>query len=262
MAYEYDEYGRLRGNGESAFFEPRDPIPEHYPTTDYYPSDSRDNIPRRPDDRQRASPLKQNRPQKMSTTSMDSDSSEHVSAETIAAITERIKQEGKSEIPAAQSLALQLLTCCARLVLEHLKQTGSMDGQPKAEPMQRRSSTRSASTSSHRSVSPPSTRRVYTPPSPVQQPSKSAYPPPPPMARKSPPVSPTDKGPGVRFTNREPKTRPAGTRTFSQLELSTIDLKWGQLFGNDGTPTPRLGQFLRGLANHIVCWCSRYQVRD
>ncbi|EPE27303.1 hypothetical protein GLAREA_03218 [Glarea lozoyensis ATCC 20868] len=228
MAYEYDEYGRLRGNGESAFFEPSHPIPEHYPTTDYY-SDSRDNIPRRPDDRQRASPLKQNRAQKMSTTSMDSDSSEHVSAETIAAITERIKQE----------------------VLEHLKQTGSMDGQPKAEPMQRRSSTRSASTSSHRSVSPPSTRRVYTPPSPVL-PSKSAYPPPPPMARKSPPVSPTDKGPGVRFTNREPKTRPAGTRTFSQLELSTIDLKWGQLFENDGTPTPRLGQFLRGLANHIV----------
>ncbi|EHL00293.1 hypothetical protein M7I_3789 [Glarea lozoyensis 74030] len=94
MAYEYDEYGRLRGNGESAFFEPSHPIPEHYPTTDYY-SDSRDNIPRRPDDRQRASPLKQNRAQKMSTTSMDSDSSEHVSAETIAAITERIKQEAK-----------------------------------------------------------------------------------------------------------------------------------------------------------------------
>jgi hypothetical protein len=72
-------------------------------------------------------------------------------------------------------------------------------------------------------------------------------------SRRSPPVSPVDKQPGVRFTNRDPKPRPGGTRTFSQLELSTIDLKWGQLFENDGTPTLRLGQFLRGLANHIVC---------
>ena len=73
-------------------------------------------------------------------------------------------------------------------------------------------------------------------------------------SRKSPPVSPVEKPSGVRFTNREPKTRPAGgNRHFSSLELSTIDLKWGQLFENDGTPTLRLGQFLRGLANHIVC---------
>jgi hypothetical protein len=249
MAYEYDEYGRLRGNGEPAFFEPRDPILEHYPN-EYYSSDSRDNNPRRGGDRPRTSPLKQNRPQKMSTTSMDSDSSEHVSAETIAAITERIKQEGKSDLPAASEP--RLVANAPDLVLEHLKQTGSIDGQPRAEPMQRRSSNRSASTSSHRSVSPSSTRRVYTPPSPAQ-PGKSTYPPPPPMdSRRSPPASPLDKQPGVRFTNREPKTRPAGPRTYSQLELSTIDLKWGQLFGNDGTPTPRLGQFLRGLANHIV----------
>jgi len=36
------------------------------------------------------------------------------------------------------------------------------------------------------------------------------------------------------------------------MELSTIDQKWGRLFENDGKPTQRLGQFLRGLANHIV----------
>ena len=147
-----------------------------------------------------------------------------------------------------QSLVVVANTLRPTLVLEHLKQTGSMDGHPKAEPERRRSSTRSASTSSRRSVSP---RRVYTPPSPVQT-SKFTHPQPPPMgSRKSPPVSPTDKA-GVRFTNRDPKPRPAGPRSFSQLELSTIDLKWGQLFENDGTPTLRLGQFLRGLANHIV----------
>jgi hypothetical protein len=36
------------------------------------------------------------------------------------------------------------------------------------------------------------------------------------------------------------------------MELSTIDQKWGRLFNNEGNPTQRLGQFLRGLANHIV----------
>jgi hypothetical protein len=110
MAYVYDEYGRVRGNGEPAFFESRDPIPDHYPN-EYYSSDSRDNHLRRPDDRQRASPLKQNRAQKMSTTS-DSDGSEHVSAETIAAITERIKQEGKSDLqPLSEP---RLANTCAR----------------------------------------------------------------------------------------------------------------------------------------------------
>ena len=100
MASEYDDYGRLRGNGDPALFDSRDPILDHHPE-EYYTSRSRDNIPRRPDDSHRASPLKQNRAQKMSTTSYDSDSSEHVSAETIAAITERIKKEGESQISAA-----------------------------------------------------------------------------------------------------------------------------------------------------------------
>lgn len=41
-------------------------------------------------------------------------------------------------------------------------------------------------------------------------------------------------------------------RTFSTAELSTIDQKWGTLFGADREPRPRLGQILRGLANHLV----------
>jgi hypothetical protein len=43
------------------------------------------------------------------------------------------------------------------------------------------------------------------------------------------------------------------------MELSTVDQKWGRLFDNEGNPTQRLGQFLRGLANHIVssvCMCE------
>ena len=69
---------------------------------------------------------------------------------------------------------------------------------------------------------------------------------------RSPPTSPLDKPSGVRFNDRGVPVRPAMSRTFSQLELSTIDQKWGRLFENDGTPTKRLGEFLRGLANHIV----------
>lgn len=48
-------------------------------------------------------------------------------------------------------------------------------------------------------------------------------------------------------------SRPAlSGRTFSTAELTTIDQKWGTLFGADREPTGRLGQVLRGLANHLV----------
>jgi hypothetical protein len=66
-------------------------------------------------------------------------------------------------------------------------------------------------------------------------------------------MSPSEKGSGVRFSNREPSIRPAAvSRGFSGVELSTIDHKWGRLFDSEGNPTQRLGQFLRGLANHMV----------
>lgn len=49
--------------------------------------------------------------------------------------------------------------------------------------------------------------------------------------------------------------RPAAYRyPGSNLELSTVDLKWGTLFDGDGKPTPRLKQILRGLANHLVSY--------
>jgi hypothetical protein len=73
-----------------------------------------------------------------------------------------------------------------------------------------------------------------------------------PLPMRSPPGSPLDRPSGVRFSDRSLPTRPPVGRTFSTLELSTIDQKWGRLFDSEGNPTPRLGQFLRGLANHIV----------
>lgn len=132
-------------------------------------------------------------------------------------------------------------------VLEHLKQTGTIDDQTRAPPMQRDPSNKSSSTSSP----PPTARRVYTPPSP-SLPTKTNAPQYTAEPMRSPPRSPLEKPAGVRFSAREFSSRPTAGRTYSTTELSTIDQKWGRLFDKEGNATTRLGQFLRGLANHIV----------
>ena len=158
-------------------------------------------------------------------------------------------------------------------VVEQLTRTGNIEDTPKATlqvsqapPPEREPSDKSSQTSSP----PPNARRgVYTPPSPTQaqsqgfksvnivppmeqvrEPSREPF--------RSPPSTPVEKPSGVRFSDRTPTARPSPGRTFSTMELSTIDQKWGRLFDNEGRPTQRLGQFLRGLANHIVSleeWC-------
>lgn len=156
---------------------------------------------------------------------------EGLSPEALAEITKTITERVKREL------------------FEHLKQSGSVEDPSKAPPMQRDSSKNSNSSSSPT----PTTRRVYTPPSPTQS-SKTMYgnPLPEPMSARSPPSSPLEKPAGVRFSDRTIPTRSAVGRTFSSLELSAVDQKWGRLFDSEGNPTPRLGQFLIGLANHIV----------
>ncbi|KAG9248160.1 hypothetical protein BJ878DRAFT_76181 [Calycina marina] len=153
-----------------------------------------------------------------------SDSTSHdVSPELIAAITERVKKE----------------------LMEHLKQNAtSVDEQPKAPPLQRATSIRSSSTES-----PPTARRVHTPPSPTQASKPNFNAPQYTEPKKSPPESPS----GVRFSDRPPPTRPAGgAHTYSAMELSTVDQKWGRLFDSEGNPTQRLGQFLRGIAIYLI----------
>jgi len=134
------------------------------------------------------------------------------------------------------------------LVVEHFKLTGSVDDQPKPSPMQQAPSNKSSSTSSP----PPTARGVYTPPSPTQAPKPTNVVPPAMEPGRSPPSSPLEKQSGVRFFDRSPPIRATVPRTYSNMELSTIDQKWGRLFDNEAKPTQRLGQFLRGLANHIV----------
>lgn len=210
-------YGRPRGNGEPDYFGSNDP---HMPT-----SSSQYNVEPREASRQRASSILQ-QPNMTSAPDRTEPSGTDVSPELIAAITERVKKE----------------------LVEHLKQTGNVDEQPRAPSLQRAPSNNTSSTSSP----PPTNRGAYTPPSPTQ-PLRPATAIPPPMEPvRSPPSSPLEKPSGVRFSDRTMPNRPGASRTFSTVELSTIDQKWGRLFDSEGRPTTRLGQFLRGLANHII----------
>jgi hypothetical protein len=140
------------------------------------------------------------------------------------------------------------------IVVEHLKQTGNLDETTKQSTVPAAYSTRSSDTSS-----PPHTaQKVYTPPSPVNVP-KESFPTEAMEFHHQEPDSPRERHMSSRFEDirrqgesNASSARPLGVpRTYSNVELSTIDQKWGRLFEH-GEPTPRLGQFLRGLANHIV----------
>lgn len=223
-----DAYERRRG-GEPHYFGDKDSAADYTYTTEprnAFPPVPRDDSPSK---RSRAS---QSKSDKMTTSNkpVDPPAHEAVSPELIAHLTEQISKKVKEDL------------------VEHLKQTGTIDDQARSQPMQRELSGKSSSTSS-----PPPTGR-YTPPSPSQstRPFVNPQPQPPPPPPMSPPKSPVERPSGVRFSDREPRARPAHGRTYSTMELSTIDQKWGRLFDSNGIPTQRLGQFLRGLANHIV----------
>ena len=115
--------------------------------------------------------------------------------------------------------------------------------------------------------SPPTHNRgVYTPPSPLKHPDNHSQGSP--HSQSAPfshaPRSPTRDTPGVAFHQRRTssplsqssdgsRTRPKGPERLSTgKEETTLEKIWGQLFDEDGHSTVRLGQFLRGLAVHIV----------
>lgn len=182
-----------------------------------------------------------------------------VSPDLVAAITEKVKKERTCLCLCRLPLPSYSLVRAADqvvAVLEHLKLTGSIDDQLPRAPSETTDATPSP---------PPSQRGVYTPPSPKPPPNLTfpTFPTMPPA--RSPPASPVyekPSAPGVRFSDRgvererereqTRQVRPGAARTYSTLELSTIDQRWGRLFDKEGNPTQRLGQVLRGLANHIV----------
>ncbi|KAI4192765.1 MAG: hypothetical protein LQ346_004175 [Caloplaca aetnensis] len=120
--------------------------------------------------------------------------------------------------------------------------------------------------------SPPIPNRVFTPPSPHKH---SDYP------HHASPQSQSGFLPGTAHSPQEPRspvretpqsniydrrtssplsqssesgqTRPKGpARLSTASQVTTLEKIWGQLFDEEGHPTSRLGQFLRGLAVHII----------
>ena len=105
------------------------------------------------------------------------------------------------------------------------------------------------------------TRNVYTPPSPhrySEYPSRGSPESRASISRNSPPTTYRD------FEDRRPSSRVSVSSESSNRRPSvpikeptssdetTVEKIWGQLFDKDGNSTPRLGQFLRGLAVHLV----------
>ena len=123
------------------------------------------------------------------------------------------------------------------------------------------------SPTSKTNVSPPiPTRNVYTPPSPEKHPdyvnhapseapSNTIYPSPPSPPELSSSQNEEQRPPSrVSVSSDTSNARPKGpARLSTSKEETTLEKIWGQLFDEEGRPTARLGQFLRGLAVHLVC---------
>ena len=103
-------------------------------------------------------------------------------------------------------------------------------------------------------------RNVYTPPSPHKHTEQHPGSPDstasgPHHATVSPHRAPEEKRRPSDGSDRSDtkNNRPkAAERQPSNAEETTLEKIWGTLFNEDGKPTQRLSQFLRGLANHLV----------
>lgn len=167
-----------------------------------------------------------------------SDSAQRVDPELIAQITAEVKKS----------------------VLDEIKMSGVHPGvtaQPQPAPAPQQYDPQSPSTS----ASFPS-RNVYTPPSPKHPDYSSHGSESPDPLSHDPLFDGTDDTPTPRYERSAPvdipleKSRPRPPPPASSMpndvEYSPIEKMWQPLFDLQGKPTPRLGQFLRGLAIHLV----------
>ncbi|KAF2036079.1 hypothetical protein EK21DRAFT_52739 [Setomelanomma holmii] len=103
-------------------------------------------------------------------------------------------------------------------------------------------------------------RDVYTPPSPKHTEfSSQTSPSPDPLARDplldgnadTPTPKPSRTAP-IDIPNDRPAPRPALAARMATEDYTPIEKMWQRLFDQEGQPLPRLGEFLRGLALHLV----------
>ncbi|KIW77343.1 hypothetical protein Z517_09789 [Fonsecaea pedrosoi CBS 271.37] len=163
-------------------------------------------------------------------------------------------------------LLQQITTQITANVLQQLKVANLPPPQPPIH--QPPPSTSQMDTSSSVAGSPPLDRAtVYTPPTPNRY-SEDAnasqtspqFPPPSSQSSFRAPSPGTDRRAasplsqtGHQSENDASQTRPRGPKRMGTHEDATIvERVWGQLFTEQGEATPRLGQFLRGIATHLI----------
>ena len=258
---------------------------------DYYtdhrvPSPANSNISHHSDHSQRA-PRRQDTsstPRHSAAMSSSSLGSPHTPiGEAVNTAFNKAQHDTANAIP--PELLAQLTQTVTQTVIKQLQESGGLDGasQPAAVPLRPQNIhvppppqtnlhhpiPQSPSTNAS-SSSPIVPNRVYTPPSPQKQHE--------PFPHISPEHSQTGhlpEGPQspirdatTHHDSRQPPSplshgsdasdkeyqRPKGpTRLSTDKEETTLERIWGQLFDEESRPTVRLGQFLQGLAIHIVC---------
>ena len=107
------------------------------------------------------------------------------------------------------------------------------------------------------------TRDVYTPPSPKyvdthdQTPADPLHYDPLLDGNNETPTPRCEKGPPMAAPRERSSARPSTAARLPTDDYTPIERMWQRLFDPDGQPLPRLGEFLRGLALHLVGHVSR-----
>lgn len=157
------------------------------------------------------------------------------------------------------NLIAQITEQVKKSVLEEIK-ASVVAGATQAQPVHVTQHEQPSPTSSFTPAPP---RDVYTPPSPKRTDSlRPASLSPDPLAC-DPLLDEDDDTPVPRngrtapvdipIPAEQPTARPATVPRMATDDCTPIEKMWQRLFDQDGQPLPRLGEFLRGLALHLVC---------
>ena len=248
----YDGYRSPPPAEQPAFFEYSDPR-VHYPGG--YPHHYASDIPRaRPGDHSSA------RTDDFAPDATRPSQSQHQINEAVSSAFH--KAEPSSYAPP------ELVAQITENVIKHLKTTGLEGGTPIPQQQQQPAPPPPAAQSppSNRSGTSPvmTNRSAYGPPSPRLKPEHPMYGSPPQSSASNPNPHSLRESQFVHETERKsssPSTqtsdhdhrRPKGpVRLSTSKQETTLEKIWGQLFDEAGHPTVRIGQFLRGLAIHLV----------
>ncbi|KAF1924714.1 uncharacterized protein M421DRAFT_71707 [Didymella exigua CBS 183.55] len=155
-------------------------------------------------------------------------------------------------------LIAQIAAEVKRSVLDEIKQSGlgATPAQPAAPSQQHIPPSPDSTTASF------PTRNVYTPPSPFSQDTPGQHAPPHDHPSREPTFDGSTDDPrtprhsssapiDIPHRDRAPE-RPVRAVRMATDDFTPIEKMWQRLFDPEGRPLPRLGEFLRGLAMHLI----------